>query len=550
MATDDDAEGSGSESDDAPERDATDEGEDGEASEGETHVKPEPEAPSEDECAPSEEISAYELERQRNIQRNQEVLLLLGLSSNGSSANATARGATPSPKPASKKRKAPPVARDQVAVAASVRVQPARAQRHQGSYCEIPALPAEPPRAKQPQSASREDGWRRLRRVKDVVDPDYEQADDEDEEMASFCSKQPVLEPPCLRSRGVGAVRSSHEWLPSSLSFEVAERIESMFENTKRIGEQAAKRIAYVETHPESVTHRTPLHAVGAGFECNMSGPYTSVCFYARVPFADVACAEEEEDAAIRSVVQQYTRECVDLPRGSIVVWNSSLMTIEKFAQTPLAEWIQSRDTGTVHRVGDAYDSISSIKVARKFVMDGILVLCCDRPLPYVEFGGYRMHYDQLLDRILFPKEGRATISAVHVDFMHNLVPLVVMPNGKRLESAFRTKEFRGTALDVGSLRFEHPKAIAYRMKMETVHTSDNYHLRLEVQKGDACIAFVMLPMRIHNSIHTLKDKGSRRDGIMVQELQEVIDVPWTDNMQFKCPLALPASVAVVEAFP
>ena len=57
--------------------------------------------------------------------------------------------------------------------------------------------------------------------------------------------------------------------------------------------------------------------------------------------------------------------------------------------------------------------------------------------------------------------------------------------------------------------------------------TGDNFHLRLELQKDDACIAYAMVPLRMSNSIHTHEKKEIRRDGsIMVDELQHLLNAP------------------------
>ena len=260
-------------------------------------------------------------------------------------------------------------------------------------------------------------------------------------------------------------------------------------------------------------------------FEFRLNLPYTSPCFYSRVPFSDVSCPASEEDAVLKALVEHRARDGVDCPRGSIVVWNTSTLALEKFAQTPLAGWIQSRETGTVHRVSNDYGQISSVRVAHKFVLDRLLVLCVDEQLPVLDFGNYRMHYNQVFDRLLAPKEARACVRVRHTDFMHDVVPLLISPSGQRIASAFYVKDFTGTELDIRSLRFEHPRAIAYQMKTPSMPSGDSFHLRVEVQKDDQCIAYAMVPLRMSNSIHTHEKKEIRReDSIAVDDLHRLID--------------------------
>ena len=106
------------------------------------------------------------------------------------------------------------------------------------------------------------------------------------------------------------------------------------------------------------------------------------------------------------------------------------------------------------------------------------------------------------------------------------MVPLLVSPTGQRVTSAFFLKDFAGTELDISTLRFEHPRAIAHHMQIASMLTGDNFHLRLELQKDDACIAYAMVPLRMSNSIHTHTKKEIRKDAIMIDELQHLLDIP------------------------
>ena len=108
------------------------------------------------------------------------VVLLLGLADTAVTSLKATAAAQRASIPAVKKRRVPSVARDGEATRVPLdrRVQPSRAQRHEGGYCEIPSSVSESVGTKRPRSASNAPESRLHRRAKEGTDADYVQTDD------------------------------------------------------------------------------------------------------------------------------------------------------------------------------------------------------------------------------------------------------------------------------------------------------------------------------------------------------------------------------------
>ena len=194
---------------------------------------------------------------------------------------------------------------------------------------------------------------------------------------------------------------------------------------------------------------------------------------------------------------------------------------VQHFDAIHLNGWMQSPN-GTVVPLADDLSTAGGARVLFRWQHRAKVVLLVDAAICEIDTDGYRVHREQVYDRFLYPR-GAHDVRTRHVDARCALRPVLVDANGVELVSAFQSKTFTGGVLDLGTLRFEHARAVGAASGNVTAPSEKHCQLRFEAVVDDRCVGFMILPVSMLNSGHTCSQavmaaRSRERAGVTVDE--------------------------------
>ena len=206
----------------------------------------------------------------------------------------------------------------------------------------------------------------------------------------------------------------------------------------------------------------------------------------------------------------------------------------DAYYQTSVPMLLQS-DTGVVLETDVAYNHVATHPVTEKRFFGSILVLRVVGTLPSISLvvnhqdafytPGTFIHYAQVYDRYIQPKvDARFEVRGDCAN-ESDLHPILVSPSGEEIRSAFYKKTFEGNRLHFCTMRFEYAPALGQLMQARTARTEEECHLRIEAVCNGKCIAYVMYPLKMCNSLHRCDTltKGVRSDSQLLRKAYQQV---------------------------